>query len=39
LIQREIDVNYFIRKGEVVFRAITSPPYQKQYCSIPSHTN
>lgn len=39
LIQREIDVNYFIRKGEAVFLAITSPPYQKQYCSIPSHTN
>jgi hypothetical protein len=39
LMQGKSDVNYFIRKGEEVFRAITYPPYQKQYSSILSHTN
>ena len=39
LVQGDLDVNFFIKKGEEVLRAFSSSRHQKRYCSITSHTN
>ena len=39
LVQDDLDVNFFIKKGEVVLRAFSSSRHQKRYCSIASHTH
>ena len=39
LVQGDLDINFFIKKGEEVLRAFSSSRHQKRYCSITSHTN
>ena len=39
LVQGDLDVNFFIKKGEEVFHASSYSHHQKRYCSITSHTN
>ena len=39
LVQGDLDVNFFIKKGEEVFQALSYSHHQKRYCSITSHTN
>ena len=39
LVQGDLDVNFFIKKGEEVLQAFSSSRHQKRYCSITSHTN
>ena len=39
LVQGDLDVNFFIKKGEEVLRAFSSSRHQKRYCSITSHTH
>ena len=38
-VQGNLDVNFFIKKGEEVLRALSHSHPQKRYCSISSHTN
>jgi len=38
LVQGDLDVNFFIKKGEEVFHASSYSHHQKRYCSITSHT-
>ena len=39
LVQGDLDINFFIKKGEEVLRAFSSSRHQKRYCSITSHTH
>ena len=39
LVQGDLDVNFFIKKGEEVLEAFSSSRPQNRYCSITSHTN
>ena len=39
LVQGDLDVNFFIKKGEEVLRAFSSSRHQKRYHSIASHTH
>ena len=39
LVQGDLDINFFIKKGEEVLRAFSSSRHQKRYCSIASHTH
>ena len=39
MMQGNLDVNFFIKKGEEVFQALFHSHPQKRYCSISSHTN
>ena len=39
LVQGDLDVNFFIKKGEEVFQALSSSRHQKRYHSIASHTH
>lgn len=39
MMQGNLDVNFFIEKGEEVFQALSRSHPQKRYCSIDSHTN
>ena len=39
LVQGDLDVNFFIKKGEEVLRALSHSHPQKRYCSISSHTH
>ena len=39
LVQGDLDVNFFIKKGEEVFQAVSQSRPQNRYCSITSHTN
>ena len=39
LVQGDLDVNFFIKKGEEVLQAFSSSRHQNRYCSITSHTN
>ena len=39
LVQGDLDVNFFIKKGEEVLQAFSSSRPQNRYCSITSHTN
>ena len=39
MVQGDLDVNFFIKKGEEVFHASSYSHHQKRYCSITSHTN
>ena len=38
-VQGNLDVNFFIKKGEEVLQAFSSSRHQNRYCSITSHTN
>ena len=39
LVQGDLDINFFIKKGEEVLRAFSSSRHQKRYHSIASHTH
>ena len=39
LVEGDLDVNFFIKKGEEVLRAFSSSHHQKRYCSISNHTH
>ena len=39
LVQGDLDVNFFIKKGEEVLKAFSSSRHQNRYCSITSHIN
>ena len=39
LVQGDLDVNFFIKKGEEVFQALSSSRHQKRYHSIANHTH
>ena len=39
LVQGDLDVNFFIKKGEEVLQAFSSSRHQNRYCSITSHIN
>jgi len=39
MMQGNLDINFFIKKGEEVFQALSRSHPQKRYCSVDSHTN
>ena len=39
LVEGDLDVNFFIKKGEEVLKAFSSSLHQNRYCSITSHIN
>jgi hypothetical protein len=39
LVQGDLDINFFIKKGEEVLQVLSSSQPQNRYCTITSHTN
>ena len=39
LVQGDLDINFFIKKGEEVLQAFSSSRHRNRYCSITSHTH